>query len=98
MDLVRQRVSSQLLYTVDNGNQTSPTIFVSGSANLSNILINPSVAMSSSVFSTTVSGATTRVDSIVSTENSITFSYTLNTGTPNGSPGGIAISEVIVMN
>lgn len=96
MDLINQRIIARQIYSTSSGNQTSPTIFASGSANLVNLLEqNGSAAFSSSSLQVTDgSGGSANVSSLVSTENAITLSYSLTAN--GGDKSGIAISSIIV--
>ena len=98
MDLINQRITAQLVYSANNQNQTTPTLFTSGAANLSDLMQAPVQTMSNAIITVDNSGATsnTRIDSIVSTENLITFSYTLNTGSV-ADDCGIALSTVLIL-
>ena len=97
MDLINQRICAKLIYSTAAGNQTSPSIYTTGAANLSDMLLQDVAAMSNSIISVSAGGTPTisRIDTIVSTENAITFSYTLNTAAQTYDCG-IALSSVIV--
>lgn len=98
MDLINQRIIAQLLYSANNQNITSAQVFVTGAANLQDLIMGTVQAMTNSVISVDNSGGTsfTRIDSIVSTENAITFSYTLNSGSV-ADDCAIALTSVIVL-
>lgn len=98
MDLINQRIIAQLLYSANNQNITSAQVFVTGAANLQNLIMGTVQAMTNSVISVDNSGGTsfTRIDSIVSTEKAITFSYTLNSGSV-ADDCAIALTSVIVL-
>ena len=98
MDLINQRITAQLVYSANNQNQTSPSLYTSGAANLSDLVQSPVQTMSNAIITVDNSGGTsnTRIDSIVSTESTITFSYTLNTGSV-ADDCAIALSSVIIL-
>lgn len=98
MDLITQRITARILYSANNQNITSAQIFTTGAANLSDLVQATVQTMTNSVITVDNSGGTsnTRIDSIVSTENTITFSYTLNTGAV-ADDCAIALSSVIIL-
>jgi hypothetical protein len=97
MDLINQRIIAKQVYSVTGGNQTSPTIFAAGAANIVDMLDQGGmVAFSGSVLSVTDgSGSAASVTSLVSTENLITLSYSLTAG--GGDKAGIAVSSIVVL-
>lgn len=93
LDLINQRLVRIIVNSVTTAEVVTPIVQTAGTW----APFTSSQAMSSSVFTVSKSGATSRIDTITSDSTQITFAYTLNTGTPSTDPGGIAISAVVVL-